>query len=174
MHRVQDITPDQDTLRKVRTIAPLGGRVLDTCTGLGYTSIEAAKTAEEVVTVELDPSVLDVARLNPWSQKLFESPKIQQIIGDTVEVIQTFEKETFARILHDPPMLSLAGELYSAEFYRHLVRVLRTRGRVFHYIGDPDSRSGRNTARGVVRRLQEAGFSRVIRKPAAFGVVAYK
>ena len=37
-----------------------------------------------------------------------------------------------------------------------------------------DSRSGRNVTRGVVRRLQEAGFRRIVRKPGAFGVVAYK
>ena len=71
-------------------------------------------------------------------------------------------------------MFSLAGELYSGEFYRHLYRVLARKGRLFHYIGDLESRSGRNVARGVVRRLQEAGFSRVVRRPEAFGVVAYK
>jgi hypothetical protein len=71
-------------------------------------------------------------------------------------------------------MFSLAGELYSGEFYRHLYRVLARKGRLFHYVGDPDSRSGRNVTRGVVRRLQEAGFGRVVRKPRAFGLVAYK
>jgi hypothetical protein len=29
-------------------------------------------------------------------------------------------------------------------------------------------------ARGVVRRLGEAGFGRVVRQPGAFGVVAFK
>lgn len=174
MHRIKGTDPHRDTLTKVRTIAPLQGRVLDTCTGLGYTAIEAAKTAEEVVTIELDPAVLKVARLNPWSQSLFDLPRIQQIVGDSFDEIQDVEDESFSRIIHDPPMFSLAGDLYSGEFYSHLLRVLRPKGRLFHYIGDLESRSGRNVARGVVRRLQEAGFRRVARKPEAFGLVAYK
>jgi hypothetical protein len=71
-------------------------------------------------------------------------------------------------------MFSLAGELYSGECYRHLFRILKPKGRMFHYIGDLESRSGRNVARGVLRRLQEAGFRRVVRKPGAFGLVAYR
>jgi hypothetical protein len=174
MHRIKGIDPHQDTLRKIRTIAPVVGRVLDTATGLGYTAIEAAKTAEQVITIELDPAVLEVARLNPWSQALFENPRIVQIIGDSFEEVQRFEDESFARIIHDPPTFSLAGELYSGEFYRQLFRVLQRGGRLFHYIGDLSSRSGRNVARGVMRRLQEAGFKRVVRRPEAFGLVAYK
>jgi predicted methyltransferase len=174
MHRIQGITPDRDTSIKIRSIAPLTGRVLDTCTGLGYTAIEAARTAEEVVTIELDPTVLEVARLNPWSRSLFGNPRIQQLVGDAFEEIQELEDASFSRVLHDPPMFSLAGELYSAECYRHLFRVLKHKGRLFHYIGDLDSRSGRGVARGVVRRLQEAGFTRVVRRPRAFGVVAYR
>jgi predicted methyltransferase len=174
MHRIKDITPDQDTLKKIRAVAPLTGQVLDTATGLGYTAIEAARTADSVVTIELDATVLEVARLNPWSRQLFESSRIQQIVGDTFDVVQTLKDGAFSRIIHDPPTFSLAGELYSGECYGHLFRVLTRRGRMFHYVGDLDSRSGRNTARGVVRRLQEAGFRRVVRKPGAFGLVAYR
>jgi predicted methyltransferase len=130
--------------------------------------------AEEVITIELDPTVLEVARLNPWSQALFDNPRIEQIVGDSFEEIQVFEDESFSRIVHDPPMFSLAGDLYSGECYRHLFRILKPKGRMFHYIGDLGSRSGRNVARGVVRRLQEAGFRRIVRKPGAFGVVAYR
>jgi predicted methyltransferase len=174
MHRIKDTTPDRDTLTKIRTVAPLLGQVLDTTTGLGYTAIEAAKTADQVITVELDPAVLEVARLNPWSRPLFERAVIKQLVGDAFEVVQSFADETFSRIIHDPPTFSLAGELYSGACYRHLFRILRSRGRMYHYIGDLASRSGRNVARGVMRRLHEAGFHRVVRKPSAFGVVAYK
>jgi predicted methyltransferase len=173
MHRVKGIDPHADTLRKVRTIAPITGRVLDTCTGLGYTAIEAAKTADEVLTIELDPTVLEVARLNPWSKQLFKNPRIRQVVGDSFDEIDAFEDGEFSRIIHDPPMFSLAGELYSGEFYRSLYRILERRGRLFHYVGDLESRSGRNVVKGVARRLQEAGFSRVVRRPRAFGVVAY-
>jgi predicted methyltransferase len=174
MHRIKGTDPHRDTLQKVKTIAPVVGRVLDTATGLGYTAIEAAKTAEHVVTIELDPAALEVAQLNPWSQALFENPRITQLVGDSFEEVQGFEDETFARIIHDPPAFSLAGDLYSGEFYRQLFRVLRPRGRLFHYVGDLNSKSGRIVAKGAARRLQEAGFSRVVRRPRAFGLVAYK
>ncbi|MDY6876338.1 MAG: spermine synthase [Chloroflexota bacterium] len=174
MHRIKGIDPQRDTWQKIKSIAPVVGRVLDTATGLGYTAIEAAKTAEHVITVEVEPVVLEVARFNPWSRMLFESPKITQLVGDIVEEIKAFEEETFTRIIHDPPAFSIAGDLYSGVLYRRLVRVLRRGGRLFHYIGDLESRSGRTVTRGVIRRLREAGFSRVVRHPEAFGLVAYK
>jgi predicted methyltransferase len=174
MHRIKDIDPYTDTLRKLKTIAPITGRVLDTATGLGYTAIEAAKTATEVVTIELDPASLEIARLNPWSQALFTDPKIKQIFGDAYDEVQHFEASSFSRIIHDPPIFSLAGELYSGAFYKQLFRVLKQKGRLFHYIGDPESASGRRIFGGVIRRLRDAGFSRVVQRPEAFGVVAYK
>ncbi len=174
MHRIKGTDPYHDTLEKIKTVKPVVGRVLDTATGLGYTAIEAAKTAAHVVTIELDPTALEIARLNPWSRALFDNPKIIQRIGDSYDVIEEFDDETFTRIIHDPPAFSLAGHLYSGEFYAELHRVLRRGGRLFHYAGNPDSKSGGNVTRGVMRRLQEAGFSRVARRPRAFGVVAFK
>jgi uncharacterized protein len=174
MHRIKDTNPHQDTLNKIKAIAPVKGDVLDTTTGLGYTAIEAAKTARHVTTIEIDPTAQEIARLNPWSRDLFNNPKITQIIGDASEEIEQFEAESFSTILHDPPMFSLAGDLYSLAFYRQAFTVLKPNGRIFHYIGDPDSKSGARVTAGVMRRLQEAGFKRVIRAPRAFGVVARK
>lgn len=174
MHRIVDIDPMEDTRKKIAAIAPVTGRVLDTATGLGYTAIEAAKTADEVITIELDPGAQEIARLNPWSRALFDNPKIKQVMGDAYEVVATFEDETFSRIIHDPPVFSLAGELYSGAFYRQLFRILKRGGRLFHYIGDLNSKSGSTVTRGALKRLQEAGFSRIVRRDEAFGVVAYK
>jgi hypothetical protein len=174
MHRIKGTDPHRDTLEKVKAVKPVAGRVLDTATGLGYTAIEVARTADSVVTVELDPAALQVARVNPWSQALFENPVITQRIGDSYDVVEEFDDETFTRIVHDPPVFSLAGHLYSGAFYAELYRVLERGGRLFHYVGDPESKSGRNTTRGVMRRLQDAGFSRVRRRPRAFGVLAIK
>jgi len=174
MHRIVDTDPMQDTLKKIATISPIVGRVLDTATGLGYTAIEAARTADQVVTIELDPGAQQIARLNPWSRGLFDNPRIQQVMGDAFEVVATFEDESFSRIIHDPPVFSLAGELYSGAFYQQLFRVLKRGGRLFHYIGDLNSKSSGTITRGVLRRLQEAGFARVVQRPEAFGVVAYK
>jgi len=174
MHRIKGTDPYRDTLEKIKAIRPLVGHVLDTATGLGYTAIEAAKSADHVTTIELDPVVLEIARLNPWSQPLFNNPKISQIIGDSYEIVRGFASGTFARIIHDPPALSLAGHLYATDFYVELHRVLQPGGRLFHYVGNPDSKSGRNVTRSVIHRLQGAGFSRVVRRPHAFGVVAFK
>jgi len=174
MHRIKDTNPHQDTLEKVRSVKPLVGQVLDTATGLGYTAIEAAKTAAHVTTIELDPTALEVARRNPWSQDLFDNPKITQRIGDSFDVAETLPDAAFTRILHDPPVMSLAGHLYSGEFYQELYRLLRNNGKLFHYIGDPDSKSGRSVTAGVLRRLEQAGFRQVQRAPRAFGVVAIK
>jgi hypothetical protein len=174
MHRIKDTDPYQDTLHKIRALGKLRGVVLDICTGPGYTAIEAARTASHVTTIEIDPTTLEIARYNPWSRELFDHPNIEQIIGDAAEEVQRFAEASFSRIIHDPPIFSLAGELYSGEFYRHLYRILKQNGRLFHYIGSPESKSGSGITRGVVRRLQQAGFQRVVRRPEAFGVVAYK
>lgn len=174
MHRIKGTDPHRDTLTKIRAAAPIRGCVLDTATGLGYTAIEAAKTADRVVTIEIDPAALKVARLNPWSQALFDNPRICQIVGDSFDEVQAFEDGLFSRVIHDPPMFGLAGELYSQEFYRQLYRVLRRGGTVFHYIGDLDSPSGHRVGAGAMRRLQAVGFRRVTRRPEAFGLMAYK
>lgn len=174
MHRIQGTDPLRDTKAKLAAIAPVNGQVLDTATGLGYTAIEAAKTAEHVTTIELDPAAIEIARLNPWSQALFDVAHITIRIGDVSEVIGEFADRSFVRVIHDPPIFSLAGDLYSRAFYSQLYRVLSAKGRLFHYIGDLSSSSGQRVAAGVVRRLQEAGFQRVARHPEAFGVVAFK
>ena len=174
MHRIKDTDPYHDTLSKIRAIKPVVGQVLDTTTGLGYTAIEASRTADHVVTIELDPTVLDIARLNPWSQRLFSNPKIAQLVADSCEAIQAMTDRAFSRIIHDPPTVSLAGELYSGAFYRQLFRVLSQGGRLFHYMGDLDSNLGGRVAKGAIRRLRDAGFARVRPYPRAFGVVAYK
>ncbi len=174
MHRVKGTDPYQDTQQKIKAVAPIVGTVLDTATGLGYTAIASARTAGKVITIERDPAALEIARLNPWSQALFDNPKIEQRMADSFEAVAEFEAEQFTRIIHDPPAFSLAGDLYSGEMYRRLYRVLRRGGRLFHYIGDPESRSGARVQKGVIRRLQEAGFVRVQARREAFGVVAVK
>jgi hypothetical protein len=174
MHRIKDTDPQQDTLEKIRSIKPVVGQVLDTATGLGYTAIQAARLAEHVTTIELDPAVLQVCRLNPWSQELFDNPKITQLIGDSYDVVAGMDSGSFTRVIHDPPVISLAGDLYSTDFYRELWRVMRNQARLFHYIGDPESKSGRIITSGVMRRLEQAGFRQISRAPRAFGVVAIK
>lgn len=174
MHRIKGTEPWADTQAKAQAVAPITGRVLDTTTGLGYTAILAARSASEVVTIELDPTGLEIARRNPWSHELFDRPNIQRIIGDAFEIVEQQRESSFDRIIHDPPYVTLAGDLYSEAMYRRLYRVLRKGGRLFHYIGDPRSASGARTTTGVIRRMEAAGFQRITRRPDAFGVTATK
>ncbi len=174
MHRFKNITPLKAALAMVEPVMPIHGKVLDTATGLGYTAIVASKTASIVFTIELCTVAQEMARMNPWSQSLFNNPKISRIIGDSFEEIGKFADDSFAAVIHDPPTMALAGNLYSGEFYRQAFRVLHQRGRMFHYIGDPDSAAGSKVTRGVVKRLYDAGFKKVISCAKAFGVVAYK
>lgn len=174
MHRIKDVDPHEDTLRKVRTLLPVRGRILDTCTCLGYSAIELARAGGDVTTIELDPLVLEVARKNPWSAELFSSPRIHQMVGDSVELLPEMPDGRFQRILHDPPAFNIAGELYSGAYYHQLYRLLRPGGRLFHYIGSLESTTGRSVAKGAARRLLEAGFQRVERAMDAFGLVAFR
>jgi predicted methyltransferase len=174
MHRIKNITPLSAAKCMVDAIAPMRGEVLDTATGLGYTAIAASKTATRVVTIEYDPIAQEMAHQNPWSRDLFNNPKITQLIGDSAEEIQKFPLQSFSAIIHDPPSISLAGDLYSGAFYQCAYRTLMEHGRMFHYIGDPESSFGARVTQGVLKRLKEAGFKKVDRIPKAFGVVAYK
>lgn len=174
MHRIKGTDPWRDTQSKIKALGRVSGQILDTTTGLGYTAILAAQSADRVTTVELDPAAQMIARKNPWSQALFNNPKITQIIGDSNDEIEKFGNESFSSVIHDPPMFSLAGELYSLAFYKQAYRVLKPKSRMFHYIGNPESKSGGRVTRGVVQRLKEAGFSRIAPRPKAFGVLAFK
>ncbi len=173
MHRIQGIDPWKDTLNKIQVARPQG-RVLDTCMGLGYTAIVAAHRAEWVLTVELDPAVLSVARENPWSEEVFSTPNIAVVQADVAEFIRVLPDAFFSVIIHDPPMFALAGELYSHQFYTELYRVLRPRGRVFHYVGNPEGKMARNVTRSVGQRLRAAGFRHIRPVRKAFGLIATK
>ena len=174
MHRIKNTDPIEDTKNKIEALGPIHGRVLDTATGLGYTAIMAAKKADTVITVEIDPVAISIAKRNPWSQKLFENSKIEIVVDDIENAIENFPPGEFSAIIHDPPTFQFAGELYSLAFYQKLFRVLSRKGTLFHYIADPDSKLGDRMTKGVMKRLHEAGFSKVERRPRAFGVIARK
>ena len=176
MHRTKDTNPLKDTRNKIETVNPKEGElVLDTCMGLGYTAIESAKRGAYVITIEKDPNVIELARLNPWSREVFTSQNIQLIQGDAFEVVKKFNGGSFDAIIHDPPRFSLAGQLYSEEFYAELFRILKPKGRLFHYVGNPGKKYRRkDLQRGVMERLRNVGFRKIKRVEEALGVVALK
>ncbi|MEM1586477.1 MAG: methyltransferase [Candidatus Bathyarchaeia archaeon] len=176
MHRADEVDPKTDAMLKIKALGKIYGSILDCCTGLGYTAILAAKSrnVKEVVTVEKDENVILIARENPYSKPLFEDKKIRIIIGDIIDVVKEFEDEHFNFIIHDPPRISIAPELYSLDFYKQLFRVLKSYGRILHYVGRPGERQGKNYQKGIVERLRLAGFKRIKRVDYALSLIAEK
>ena len=176
MQRIKDVDPREDAAAKAAAVSPVRGRVLETCFGLGYSALHTARDAESVLVFEIDPNVIDMARLNPYSAPVFEpGSKIEVRQGDVAEEIRALPDDSFDVVVHDPPTLAIAGDLYATAFYEQLHRVLRPRGRLFHYTGDPGSRNRKQDLPGrVAQRLGEVGFASVRREPAALGVSARK
>ncbi len=175
MHQIKKLTPWQDSKKKVSAAqVRRGSKVLDIGTGLGYTAILSfQKSLCEVLTIEKDRNVLEIAEYNPWSWPL-ANQEIKILNGDASKEIKKFEDEYFDRIIHDPPRFSLAGELYSLDFYRELYRVLARGGKLFHYTGEPRRRGGRSViVKGVSGRLKKAGF-KVERIKETQGFLCYK
>ena len=174
MHRIRDVSPQVGAQKMVAAVVPFKGRLLDTATGLGYAAIAASRLASEVVTIEFNVMAQQMAHKNPWSRALFETPNIEQMIGNSAEVVPMLKSESFQAVVHDPPAMNIAGDLYSESFYEEVHRVLGRGGKFFHYIGDPKSTSGGRVTQGVQKRLRAAGFKKVIPQPDAFGLLALK
>ena len=180
MHRMKGIDPGIDTANKLSALGGakaggLRGRVLDVCTGLGYTCIGAARTpfVDEVVTIELDPLMVEMQRANPWSAELFEHEKITRLLGDATEILPELPEKHFNFVVHDPPANAMSGELYSLAFYTELRRVLTDSGTLFHYVGDPSSKASGKLFKGIIERLRDAGFAGEVKTvQKAYGIVA--
>jgi len=176
MHRTVGTTPEIDARAKLEALGVDGGRVLDTCGGLGYTALEALRRGGElVVSVERRPEVLRIAALNPWSEGFLSDPRLHLLVGDVGWVVGALPDGFFDFVVHDPPTFSHAGHLYGGEFHRRLFGLLRSGGGIFHYTGEPGSRFRRvDLRRGVMERLRGAGFRGVRFVEEALGVVGFR
>ena len=152
-----------------------GDKVLDCCSGLGYSAIAALRLgASEVTSIELSLEVMGLRAQNPWSAELSNAGIVQRQ-GSVFELISTMPSGSFDSVIHDPPRFSLAGELYSEVFYAELFRVLRRDGRLFHYTGNPHViKKGSSFVDSAIRRLKAVGFKRVEKVEHLMGVSAQK
>jgi uncharacterized protein len=164
------VSPYTDAERKVDLIQPRGKVVLDTCGGLGYFAAWCVqRQAKQILSYEKNPDVIWLRSLNPWSPAVGGALTLTE--GD-VEGIAVLRDASVDAALHDPPRFGIAGELYSQEFYAQLARVLKKKGRLFHYTGTPNKlTSGRDLHAEVSKRLQRAGFTTRLNGD---GVVAVK
>jgi len=153
------VSPYVDAERKVALIQPRGKRVLDTCGGRGYfAALCLQRQASHVLSFEKNPDVIWLRSLNPWSPG--PAAALTLTLGDISREIATIPTASVDAILHDPPRFGIAGELYSQKFYDELARVIRRRGRLFHYTGTPNKlTSRRDVPNEVASRLRNAGFS---------------
>ena len=153
------VSPYADAERKVGLIQPRGKVILDTCGGLGYFAAWCLQgQASQVHSYEKYADVIWLRSLNPWSPEIGGGLTLAH--GDIAEQIGALQSDSFDAILHDPPRFGIAGELYSQVFYDQLARVLKRRGKLFHYTGTPNKlTSGRDVPNEVARRLRHAGFA---------------
>jgi predicted methyltransferase len=153
------ISPYEDARQKVALIEPHGKVVLDCCAGLGYFAAWCLEgSAARVISFEKNADVIWLREMNPWSPQA--DARLTLTHGDIHQAIAEMPGRSVDAVLHDPPRFSLAGELYAQSFYDQLARVLKKKGRLFHYTGSPNKLSrGRDLANEVMKRLQIAGFT---------------
>lgn len=164
------VSPYADAERKVGLIQPRGKVILDTCGGLGYFAAWCLRgQATRVLSYEKNPDVIWLRSLNPWSPETGRALTLIQ--GDIAEQIAMLPSQSVDAILHDPPRFGVAGELYSQVFYDHLARVLKRKGKLFHYTGAPNKlTSGRDVPNEVAKRLRHAGFAAELSGDGVFAV----
>jgi hypothetical protein len=175
MHISKGINPFESAGQMAAQVVKKGDRVLDSCSGLGYAASEALQLgAREVISVEKSATVMALRKKNPWSQRIYGA-NIELVHADINDYIKGLATGSFDAIIHDPPRFSLAGELYGESFYRELYRVLKKRGSLFHYTGNPHLlKRGTSFIDKAAQRLKLVGFTRVEKVDALMGIRAYK
>ena len=165
------VSPYADARQKVAMIEPNGKVILDTCGGLGYFAAWCLQgQARQVLSYEISSDVIWLRSLNPWSPKAGDGLTLTQ--ADIAEQIAALADASVDAILHDPPRFGIAGDLYSQVFYDHLARVIKRKGKLFHYTGTPNKlTSGRDVPNEVASRLRQAGFVTELRGD---GILAVK
>ncbi len=176
MHRHSKITTQQHVEYMVAEISPLQGKVLDCCCGLGYAAIlsSKSKSVEIVDTYEIDKNVQVIASYNPYSKDLYNNPKIKLHMESIIEGLKKTKKETYDRIIHDPPTSKYTPWLYTVDFQTELFRVLKRGGILYQYAPCPDKHKDRLLYPRLVKQLQKIGFKEVEFHELSSGIKAVK
>ncbi|MCX7871476.1 MAG: methyltransferase domain-containing protein [bacterium] len=173
--RMHTTNVDKEINQKIELLKiKRGYKVLDTCCGFGYTAIAAAKKGAKVITIEIDPFIIKLAKLNPYSKELFTNKNITLIIGDTSKILKNIE-DFFDVIIHDPPRLSpKTGNLYSNELYITFYKLLKPKGMLFHYVGNVGKKyRNKDLLHTISKRLTDIGF-KVKKDNNLQSILAYK
>lgn len=155
----EHVSPYADAQRKVGLIQPKGKTILDTCAGLGYLAACCLQAgAKQVLSFEKNAAVIWLRSLNPWSPG--PGGALTLTHADIIAEVSGIPDASVDAILHDPPRFGIAGELYSQAFHDQLARVLKRRGRLFHYTGSPNRlTTGRDVPNEVAKRLRRSGLT---------------
>ncbi|GAA3231951.1 polyamine aminopropyltransferase [Pseudonocardia petroleophila] len=121
------------------------GRVLVLGGGDGLAARELLRhpSVTEVVQVELDPAVLDLARtrLADLNDHALDDPRVRLVVDDGFRWLREALPGTFDAVIVDlpDPDTPVLGRLYSTEFYGLVARVLAPGGQLVVQSGSPYS-----------------------------------
>ncbi len=135
-HRYTEALVQPVLSRAPRRVLVLGGG-----DGLAAREVLRVPSVREVVQVELDPAVLELAdtRLAELNGRALRDPRVRVVVGDAFTWLRDHPAPEFDAVvvdLPDPDTLAL-GRLYSTEFYGLAARVLAPGGLLGMQAGSP-------------------------------------
>ena len=96
------------------------------------------------------------------------------IIGNIVEEIKKFQDKEFNNTIFDAGTVKGSEEFFSLNNYKEAFRVLKPRGKLYHYLPKHQIKRGRNFTSEVISRLKTAGFKRTYRNKEESYLIAEK
>lgn len=160
-------------IEKIKNLQ-LKGKILDSGSGLGYTAIAASQSANQIITIEWDPNVILIAKLNPYSQKLYTNKNITQINADLTKEIKKYKNNEFDNIILDAGTVNQSGDFFSTKNYEQIYRVLKQGGKIFHYLPQSGIKHGRDYISEIILRFKRIGFKNIKKDNESSSIEAEK
>jgi spermidine synthase len=121
-----------------RSVLVLGGG-----DGLAARELLRAPGVENIVQIELDPAVIELARSTMRSANggSLDSPRVHIVTGDAMTWLRNAKAPSFDAVIVDlpDPDTPVLGRLYSTEFYALVSRVITPNGLMVVQAGSPYS-----------------------------------